>query len=152
MQTAYGASLDSLESAFIPIELTAISHGYLVRPTTAADRAAAVLAAELLSRVCAIDSLENSSQLSTPARDALHAIFLVASGTPVEIPSHAEVSSSPKSLRAAEQVMRSVQHGPLASYLPGICELAYTCLVHGSADSRIAAAADALLPYVGDEF
>lgn len=136
----------------MPIELTAISHGYLIKKTAKSDHAAAVLAAELLSRVCFIDSLENSSRLSKPAREALHAIFLLASGAPVDLATHAETQSSFASLTIAEQAMRDIEGGVLSRYLPGICETAYRCLVHGSADPRVAAAADALLPYVDGEF
>jgi hypothetical protein len=148
MQTAYGASMVSLDSAFAPIELTAISHGYLLEPTTQLEQAAAVLAAELLSRVCALDLLEHSSRLSTPAREALHAIFLLATGSPVTMPPHAQVSSNFASLTTAEQVLHDMENGVLGPYLPAICEPAYRCLVHGSADPRLAAAADALLPYM----
>jgi hypothetical protein len=148
MYTSYGASLDSLESAFAPIELTAVSYGYLIGPTTVAERAGAVLAAELLARVCALDSLENASQLAPPAREALNAIFLLATGALVELPIHAEVASNFNSLMRAEEALKLLEITLIAPYLPAACEPAYRCLVHGSADPRLAAAADALLPYV----
>jgi hypothetical protein len=148
MHTSYGASWNTLESAFAPIELTAISHGYLIHPTPPATKAAAVLAAELLSAVCALSSLEYSSRLSPPARCALDAIFLLATGSVVPPPEHAVNHAHLQSLDAAEALLRELHVSVLAPYLGEIYEPAYRCLVHGSADPHLAAAADALLPYL----
>src|ERR1035438_3856618 len=147
MRTSYGASLNTLELAFATIELTAVSYGYPASTPDLTTQAAAVLAAELLARVCTLDSLEHASRLSAPAREALHAVFCLATGTLLADPSPAAPSPSNMSaLSAAETALRHLADGPVAPYLPQCCNAAYRCLAFGSADPRLAAAADALLP------
>ncbi len=145
MLTAYGASLDTIETAFIPIELTALSHGYDAGAPDDIDRAAAVLAAELLARVCSLDSLEHSSRLTAPARAALHAVLCLATASPLPPAEHPLAVSSLPSLVVAEDAITRLRASSLAPYLARAYPLAYQCLVHGSHDPRVAAAADAVL-------